>query len=347
MRFKAVLHREGISTMLAVAHAVARVPVASDGGTCAMFLSPDKGVELRVLAMDSVQAFARLDAERFASLLVQSKAENNIYLEIYLAMLVSALKSAEKADEATLRLARRRGVPVLTLTAQTLTGIVVTQDIVVTRIMSGDEADKYREPRLRAPDVTIRFPDPKHLRTVLDRMKSLDKFVYIKAHNRGALSLRVHSDLVTTTSMFQGLELGLEASGGGVSATTATATTSLGAGSGRRKRSSRPSDVASACVALKDLSLVTAGVAAAQPRKALLAIVEAGAVVLHLALLGSSSLTFYVSTLVDDSAGDADATTTTMVQMQQPLHPVSEAEGDTPQDDDNDNDNVVRATQFR
>jgi len=270
----------------------------------------ERGVELRVVTADSVQAFAKLDAGRFSYLNVQSKANNEIHLEINLATLISALKSAERAEEATLRLARKKNVPVLAVSAETLNGIQVTQDVAIVRIMTAEEAERFREPRLRDPDVTLRLPDAKHLKTVLERMRSLDKFAQLKAYARGALVLKIDTDVVSTRTVFQGLALDEEEEEGGAAAEEAAE----GADAGRRPKRARHGagrgnrDMVAVTLGLKELLLMTSGVAACKPRRAVLAVVEGAAVVVHLALGGSSSLTYLAPSLVDEhEAADADA----------------------------------------
>jgi HUS1 checkpoint protein len=142
---------------------------------------------------------------------IQSNADNNtINLELPLLPLQRALKSAINASSASLRLTKRDGVPVLSLTIATsaasarkpINGFmngeqpgpdpfgdevfreesldpsshdretIVTQDIPI-RVLSATSVESIHEPRVREPDAHVLLPSLIQLKAVSDRFTKL------------------------------------------------------------------------------------------------------------------------------------------------------------------------------
>jgi len=139
----------------------------------------------------------------FETISVQSAANNIINLEVPLASLSRALKSALHATSAQLRLTKKDNMPVLALTIVTTTssnlssGIptatsgyedsldvpfdddmggdretLVTQEIPV-RVLAPDTVAGLHEPRCREPDVHILLPPLLQLKSISDRFTKL------------------------------------------------------------------------------------------------------------------------------------------------------------------------------
>jgi HUS1 checkpoint protein len=132
---------------------------------------------------------------------VQSAANNVINLEVPLASLNRALKSAQNATSAEIRLTKKDNVPVLALTIVTTTAsntysafpaaglhddgfnaesvfgggnreTIVTQEIPV-RVLAPDVVAGLHEPQCREPDVHIILPPLMQLKSISDRFTKL------------------------------------------------------------------------------------------------------------------------------------------------------------------------------
>lgn len=196
-----------------------------------------------------MQSFCRLDASIFESYRVQSKANNTIALIVKLKHFVDAFKSVDKATQVTLKLSKAptvsqipsradeseerdgnekrkmRGRPILTLNADLIqTGLQVTQEIPILRLLMQSALREYREPRLPPPTVTISCPEVKHMKQVLERMKTLDKYVQLTVSTprdcspegtglneeqaaQGALILKVETEMVSLRTFYQKLNV--------------------------------------------------------------------------------------------------------------------------------------------
>jgi hypothetical protein len=93
------------------------------------------------------------------------RATNNdeISLEVSLKNLSKGLKSAEQADACVMKLARKNGLPCLSIVAETMSAIQITQDVPVSRILSESEMLDFREPTLPEPAISLHLPDVRRL----------------------------------------------------------------------------------------------------------------------------------------------------------------------------------------
>ncbi|EPE29898.1 hypothetical protein GLAREA_01058 [Glarea lozoyensis ATCC 20868] len=169
----------------------------------------DLNVRFTIIPETGTQVWASLSIDSiFEDYTIQSNAENNaINLELPLPPLHRALKSAINASSASIRLTKRDGVPVLSLTIITNTissgntangflngasqdpfgdnafreqdlnagrerEAVVTQDIPV-RVLTADSVEGIHEPRVREPDAHIILPSLIQLKAISDRFTKL------------------------------------------------------------------------------------------------------------------------------------------------------------------------------
>jgi len=183
----------------------------SDLSVCAIVLTDLKSLELRAVT-DTSSAFGKVDFSQFSTFRVTSKANNVIAAEVQISALLSAFKSADNAEEVSLKLTKNRNQQIcFTLVARTLTQISVTQDILVVNMLPVNEMSRYQEPSPNRLDAAVAFPDAKAAKTVLERMKHLDKFVQIKADQKhGTLVFRIDNEVVSTRNVFDGLAIEIE-----------------------------------------------------------------------------------------------------------------------------------------
>lgn len=172
----------------------------------------EKDVRFTVIPESGTQVWSVLSPETiFETYTIQSAAENNtINLEVPLAPLQRALKSAQSAIAASIRLTKKDNVPLLSLTITTQTmnssaplpngqtnssqygangfegteesenffdgkqdrETVITQDVPV-RVLAPASVDGLHEPRCREPDVHITLPNLMQLKAISDRFTRL------------------------------------------------------------------------------------------------------------------------------------------------------------------------------
>ena len=126
----------------------------------AIFLS-EESMEFRVKpGVDcEVQVFAKVFVDSlFTDYRIESKAKNRIALVVSAKNLISGLRSADQADEAVFKLTKSNGLPCFSISATTLAGFNIKQDIPISQILSENGMKEYREPRLPTPEITMDFP---------------------------------------------------------------------------------------------------------------------------------------------------------------------------------------------
>ncbi|TVY60870.1 Checkpoint protein hus1, partial [Lachnellula suecica] len=178
----------------------------------------DETVRFTIIPETGTQVWASLSIDSiFEDYTIQSAAPNNtINLELPLTPLNRALKSAINASSASMRLTKKDGNPVLSLTIITNTissgnsasgflaedggggggdpfafreesldggrdrEAVVTQDIPV-RVLTADSVEGIHEPRVREPDAHIVLPSLIQLKAISDRFTKLASSTSSKA----------------------------------------------------------------------------------------------------------------------------------------------------------------------
>ncbi|KAH7117904.1 checkpoint protein Hus1/Mec3 [Dendryphion nanum] len=198
MRFKASIHNISTFTKL-TASLNSLGPLAwvklSEEQVCFTII-PEQGTQVwAVLSIDTI----------FEEYTVQSAAGNVINLEVPLASLNRALKSALNATSASIRLTKKDNVPLLALTIVTSSSsttsytafppassgneqafgqntqgqfgegnreTIVTQEVPI-RVLAPDTVSGLHEPRTRDPDVHITLPPLTQLKSISDRFTKL------------------------------------------------------------------------------------------------------------------------------------------------------------------------------
>jgi hypothetical protein len=167
------------------------IRITAEKSPIGILLSPDC-MELKAVA-DTIAAYTKLDSKqsRFPQFSCTSKANNLIGFEIDPKTLLNALKSAEKSSvEVYMSLTNRDEVKCLTLRTETAQGIVVIQDVPLIKLLRIEDMAYYREPRIPDPQVCLRLPDLRKLKSVLDRIKQLDKTLVLKCSEVTGLNSR-------------------------------------------------------------------------------------------------------------------------------------------------------------
>lgn len=172
--------------------------------------------------------------------MVQSASDNVINLEVPLAPLYRALKSALSATSASIRLTKKDNVPLLALTivtsslgskgprgfggssSETQDGeereTIVTQNVPV-RVLSPFNVEGIHEPRCREPDVHILLPPLIQIKSISDRFTRLAMTaktdgaggagggprLEMAANMHGCLKLSIRADTMNISSVWTGL----------------------------------------------------------------------------------------------------------------------------------------------
>ncbi|CAD6501675.1 BgTH12-01925 [Blumeria graminis f. sp. triticale] len=201
MRFKTSI--KNIQTFSKLASSLSHL------GKLAWVRLDEDAVRFTVIPEVGTQVWASLSIDSiFEEYTIQSAAPNNtINLELPLLPLTRALKSAINASSASIRLTKRKGIPVLSLTIIThiasgsnaASGLfdenngddgrslreesldtmiprdreaIVTQDIPI-RVLTAESVDGIHEPRVREPDAHVILPSLIQLKAISDRFTKL------------------------------------------------------------------------------------------------------------------------------------------------------------------------------
>lgn len=203
MRFKAEIR--SVKTFAQLTASLASI------GKVAWVRLDDRDVRFTIIPEQGSQVWAVLQPETvFESYKIQSAAENNtINLEVPVQPLTNALRSAQGAHSANIRLTKKDDIPLLSITitstalggttigtygfrsgtertgygfdgepslAEAFTGrgheTTITQDVPV-RVLSVRNFEGIHEPRCREPDVHILLPPLMQLKSISDRFTRL------------------------------------------------------------------------------------------------------------------------------------------------------------------------------
>ncbi len=192
MKFKAQLNRNNVRAFRGLIQALEKVST-----TCILRFNPKEMKFATISGISDVRAFATIphsdaaemeDEEEeeeaggsskvFISMMVESRADNHIWIEIELQTFLRGLKSTTgvSSQGLTMKLVKKNGLKCLTLTMKNVDA-VVTQDIPIRTLTPNEGARHMKEPDEISMDVELRMPSLKTVKLVTDRMKSVDRFI--------------------------------------------------------------------------------------------------------------------------------------------------------------------------
>ncbi|KAJ1980468.1 Checkpoint protein hus1, partial [Dimargaris cristalligena] len=156
-----------------------------------------------------VQVWSQLTPEHvFSEYTVSSMYDNEINLEMVLEHFLRALRSSQNALSVTMRLAKKEGIPLLSvvISNQSRTGKVMAlnQDVPV-RVLGPRQIDHIREPLVPEPQVNILMPSLTNIRSIVERMKTISNTLEISANTNGEFRLKVESELVEIVTYYKNL----------------------------------------------------------------------------------------------------------------------------------------------
>lgn len=195
MRFKAKISKENLSSLHNVVSSMDRV-----SHKAALHLSRNSfKISLIVDNPDTPQCFAELAVTHlFQDYKIDSQSDNAILFEIGLDHLSWALASGSAAESAQLKLVKRGTKPCLCFEAytQSITAIGVTHDIPI-RILPPGNLIYYVPPKSPPPHVALKLPRGKTMRSLIHKLNTFSKTMFVTAKQAGRLVFRVEHPQVT------------------------------------------------------------------------------------------------------------------------------------------------------
>lgn len=208
MRLRAVLN--GGRRLQEVLRALERV-----SKTVTVLLTP---TEISLVANpnspDSLQVWAVFAASGadgdgvFKTYRIESLNGNKIGFETDLAQFQRALKSAENAEVATMKLSSKNGHPFMIFEIISRTGDLLMTSLqeMPVRLLDTDEHASTVEPDIGDPKVKLVVPDLRTLSNVTDRLKNLDTRIEMKANMAGELQLGTATEFGFMTNYWKDLQ---------------------------------------------------------------------------------------------------------------------------------------------
>jgi len=202
MRFKAKLSNEKLGVFQGVAATLEKI------GPLGVVHLSDTSIQLCIRndsgQGDDVLAFSALEQkELFHDWRIESQSGNCILLQLTLQNLLDALHSARNAPQCQLKLTKRNGQAALCLETRALE-VDVIHDIPVT-VMRASEYQYYCPPDVPQPQVQLELPMSRNLKTVIDRLKNISRYIYLHGEMTGALTLRAETDSLVIQTYFSNL----------------------------------------------------------------------------------------------------------------------------------------------
>jgi HUS1 checkpoint protein len=197
MKFKAKIRSDKLPLLLGLVGGLEKV-----GTAFVVYLSPDSlKLAVPISAPDQVRAFADLQqAQVFCEYRIESQSENCILFEVESTMLSTALSSGKEAPLIHMKLAKRAGQACLVIETRARE-IDIVHDLPI-KVMRATDICHYMLPEVPPPDVQLELPLQRSVRTVVERMKGIAKYLHIDAEMGGQLVLRAETDDATIKTYY-------------------------------------------------------------------------------------------------------------------------------------------------
>lgn len=152
---------------------------------------------------ENVQGFSTLSRETlFQEFLIESRSDDHIAFTCNIQNLCRGLASGKQASVVSMRLLKQDGRSYLSFKMRAI-DIEVTQNIPI-QLISIRSMEQYAEPLVPSPTVQIELPATnRSLRTVVDRLKSMHKYLTIDASMDGRMALRTETETTFIQTHFR------------------------------------------------------------------------------------------------------------------------------------------------
>ena len=177
------------------------------GPTLTFCLSPSELLLCLTPIGNTLQGFAKLViSDFFSAFFIESRAENHIAFQCNSKVMMQALSSGKEATVVSLRLLQQKGLCFLSCKLRAI-DIEVVQNIPI-HVLSMSAMEHFRPPFIPSSTIQLEIPlltSNKHMKMVLDRMKSSHKSVIVSGNMEGTLSLKFKNDMMATETKFRKL----------------------------------------------------------------------------------------------------------------------------------------------
>lgn len=160
---------------------------------------------LRIIAagVDDISAYCNLDVSSiFDQYLVESTANNEIWIMLYGDAFIRILKNSIYAKEIKIKLSKKNDYPVLCVTvrntAKNGSRILITQEISV-RICREQDTPRFNE--LPINNGTF-IADIGKIKSICERFRNISSTAVLSIDEKGQLSLKTHTNLVSIETIF-------------------------------------------------------------------------------------------------------------------------------------------------
>lgn len=185
---------------------------------CYLHFTPAQFRLIAPAGHDGVQIWTTMDVTSvFSNYRIESHNQNEITVEVVAESFARALRSAAGATDVMLRLGKRDGEPLLSLSivmaSHTGAKLDVTQEVLI-RILRASEMSLITEPMCPTPDVRARtltqvyivMPPLAEVKAMAEQIRPLATHVCLGANHSGALRLAVMDSDVVGEATWTGLE---------------------------------------------------------------------------------------------------------------------------------------------
>jgi len=203
MRFKAKISKENVGVLHGVMSAFDHI-----SHKAVLHLSPKEfKIALVTESTDAPQCYAVMSTQfLFEDYRIESQSENAILFEIGLDQLSWVLASGKVAEKAMLKLVKRGAKPCLCLEAlsQSAAAMKVMHDIPI-RILPTSHLVNHLPPEIPPPSVALKLPRGKMMRTIIQKLNTFSKIMFLTAKQAGRLEFRVVHAQVTIKTFYNNL----------------------------------------------------------------------------------------------------------------------------------------------
>eukprot|EP00602_Paraphysomonas_sp_CaronLab_P001755 CAMPEP_0185037824 /NCGR_PEP_ID=MMETSP1103-20130426/32750_1 /TAXON_ID=36769 /ORGANISM="Paraphysomonas bandaiensis, Strain Caron Lab Isolate" /LENGTH=273 /DNA_ID=CAMNT_0027575983 /DNA_START=39 /DNA_END=860 /DNA_ORIENTATION=+ len=154
---------------------------------------------------DTPKVFCELNHQSlFFEYRIESQSSNAILIEVEMDLLLRALASGKQVPQCQLKLVKRGARPFLCFESKAQGAIDITHDIPI-RVLKPSDIIYYLPPEMSPPSVSLELPRGKLMKTIVDRISKISKYLHIDAEQSGKVIFRVENSLVTIKTYYTGL----------------------------------------------------------------------------------------------------------------------------------------------
>nr|CCA23210.1 conserved hypothetical protein [Albugo laibachii Nc14] len=177
---------------------------------CVFILTPDLfSITIRAASPTlehGTTCFVKLQAARmFTDYTVQSRCSNQIAFVCDIQHVFQALSSGKESNVVMMRLLKRNEDSLLCFKTCSV-DVDIVQSIPI-RVISIEIATRIcMEPDLPLPEIAMELPPSHLLRSLVDRLKGIDRRIILVANKNGTLRFKIHTEVLKLQTVFVNLK---------------------------------------------------------------------------------------------------------------------------------------------